>query len=75
MIFWFVRKDKEQVLVSFTLGEFLKKYNENKNIHSPMFLANEFVKEDKSHVDQINDFFNSGDSEGDGSDEGDDGGE
>lgn len=55
VIFLFIRKDKDQTLDSFSLGEFLNNNN--------------LVKEDKSIVSHINDFFDT-DSDAD-----DDGGE
>ncbi|OLS33586.1 hypothetical protein [Bacillus sp. MRMR6] len=60
--FLFIRKDKEQILDSFSLGEFLNNNN--------------LVNENKSIVSHLNDFFDtdSDDGGGDGNDA-DDGGE
>jgi hypothetical protein len=68
----FVRKDKDKVIDSFSLSDFLDKDPEHKNFHSSMMPMDELVKENKSIVEQINNFFytNIGDSNGD-----DDGGE
>ncbi|MBT2733696.1 hypothetical protein [Bacillus sp. ISL-7] len=60
IIFLFIRKDKEQILESFSLGEFLNNNN--------------LVNENKSIVSHINDFFYTDNDDGDGSDA-DDGGE
>ncbi|WP_342430325.1 hypothetical protein [Neobacillus sp. FSL H8-0543] len=63
-IFLFIRKDKEQVLESFSLGDFLHQ--------------NELVQKDTTIINKINDFFDNDndDGSGDGVDDGDgDGGE
>ncbi|TDK58139.1 hypothetical protein E2K98_24800 [Bacillus salipaludis] len=60
VIFVYIRKDKDQIFDSFSLGEFLKNNN--------------LVNENKSIVSQINDFFDTDSDDGDGSDT-DDGGE
>lgn len=60
VIFVYIHKDKEQILDSFSLGEFLNNNN--------------LVNENKSIVSQINDFFDTDSDDGDGSDA-DDGGE
>jgi hypothetical protein len=61
VVFLFISKDKEQILDSFSLGEFLNNHN--------------LVNENKSIVSQINDFFDtdSDDGGGDGSDTDDSG--
>lgn len=70
IIVLFVRKDKDQVIESISIGDFLDKDHEHKNFHSSMMPTNEFVKEDKSIVHQINDFFNTNNGDSDGDDDG-----
>jgi hypothetical protein len=61
VIFLFIRKDKEQILESFSLGDFLHQNN--------------LKHQDTTIITKINDFFDSDndDGSGDGTDDGDGG--
>lgn len=66
IIVLFVHKNKEEVIDSFSVSEFLDKDQEHKSSMVP----NEFPREDKSIIKHINDFFNTNSGNSDGDDDG-----